>query len=165
MFYRCPFAGVHLYCGDKSEVKSLFLPAGLRDSENKVTIDATIQGSSISMIAEVGQTIDSTDMYVNSWYFSMRHYLLQIHVTLWSRALTPLPTRLHILFSGSSHHSLLQRSIHLPLPSFILFIVIFVSLSRTNFVHNINLTRLNTEMQNTHEFPCGRWIQVWNWNK
>ncbi|CAL8342623.1 unnamed protein product [Boreogadus saida] len=45
--------GVHLYCGDKSEVKSLFLPAGLRDSGNKVTIDATIQGSSISMIAEV----------------------------------------------------------------------------------------------------------------
>ncbi|CAL8267238.1 unnamed protein product [Lota lota] len=37
--------GVNLYCGYKSEVKSLFLPAGLSDSEHKVTINATMKGS------------------------------------------------------------------------------------------------------------------------
>ena len=68
IFYHCPFSGVHLYCGDKSEAKPLFLPAGLRDSEHKVTIDASMQGSdcSFSIKAEVGQIIDITDMYVNS---------------------------------------------------------------------------------------------------
>ncbi|KAG7259854.1 hypothetical protein CRUP_015978 [Coryphaenoides rupestris] len=60
--------GVHLRCSDRSEVSSLFLPAG--EKKDKVTIEATLQGSDCStsiyaelreeMLSTMEQTMEST---------------------------------------------------------------------------------------------------------